>query len=112
MLRAFADEHVDAAVIEAVRKLGVDVITVQEHGLSGSVDEVLLSVATKEGRLMLTSDKDFLKLHAEWLKAGKDHAGIVFWKLTKYSVGNAVRRIMGIVRAMTVEDAKNNLIYL
>lgn len=37
-----------------------------------------LEYATREGRALVTGDRDFLRLDAEWRKAGRRHAGIFY----------------------------------
>ena len=112
MLRALADEHVDRAIVKGLRKHGADVVTAQEQGLDGLDDEALLAAAAKDDRLILTNDKDFLAIHAKWVKQGHPHTGIVFWEMTKYSVGNAIRRIMGVLSVMKREHVANRQLYL
>ncbi len=62
MLKVYADEHVIAPLVEALRKRGMDVVTVQERGREGADDTELLAEALHEQRIMLTNDQDFLVL--------------------------------------------------
>lgn len=73
-LTFYMDEHVSKAVTEGLRRRGVDVVTVQELGLQGATDIQHLKRASQEGRLIVTQDADFLRLHA----AGESHGGIVY----------------------------------
>jgi len=68
------DEHVAKSVTEGLRRRGVDVVTVQELGLQAAEDQQHLQRAAQEGRVLVTQDTDFLRLHA----AGIDHRGIVY----------------------------------
>ena len=67
MLSGFADEHVKAAIVEGLRLRDMDVVTAQERDQRQVDDEALLAVATGEGRLLLTNDTDFLRIHSRWL---------------------------------------------
>lgn len=58
------DEHVPKAVAEGLRRRGVDVVTVQEIGLQAADDQRHLERAAEEGRVVVTQDADFLRLHA------------------------------------------------
>lgn len=49
-------------------------MTAAEAGILGAADEWLLAHANVEGRVLITYDVDFLRLHA----AGIPHAGIVY----------------------------------
>src|SRR5437899_314092 len=93
MLSGYADEHVKSAITAGLRRRGMDVVTVQERGQDGQDDEVLLQTATAEGRLMLTNDEDFLRIHADWMAAGKSHAGIVYWPQSR-PIGTVIRGVI------------------
>src|SRR5687767_3461150 len=93
MLSGYADEHVKWAITDGLRRRGMDVVTVQERGQNETDDEILLELASTEGRLMLTNDKDFLKLHALWVAGSRDHSGIVYWH-QDFPIGEAIRRVL------------------
>lgn len=57
-MRFLADESCDFAVVTALRAAGHDVSAVVETN-RGAEDEVVLSVARGEERILLTEDKDF-----------------------------------------------------
>jgi predicted nuclease of predicted toxin-antitoxin system len=55
-----------------MRRRGVDVMTVTEAGMRGRNDEAQLAFALNKGRVIVTQDRDFLRLAA----SGVSHAGI------------------------------------
>jgi predicted nuclease of predicted toxin-antitoxin system len=57
-LRFFADESCDFAVVRALRGAGYDVVAVSEF-TSQSLDPAVIEQAHREGRILLTEDKDF-----------------------------------------------------
>ena len=73
-VRFYLDEHVGRAVRRALRQRGVDVETVAEAGRLGDPDEAHLAYALAAGRVIVTQDADFLRLHAE----GRAHAGVAY----------------------------------
>ena len=73
-VRFFLDEHVGRVVVRALRQRGIDAETVAETGRLGETDESHLAYATAAGRVVVTQDVDFLRLHAE----GRPHAGIAY----------------------------------
>src|SRR5262249_2465884 len=74
MARFYADENFSLRVVERLRVLGHDVVTVQEAGEAGGDDARVLAHATSAGRAVLTFDRrDFERLH----RASNAHAGIV-----------------------------------
>jgi predicted nuclease of predicted toxin-antitoxin system len=91
--RILADENVERATVNYLRKLGHDVerlADVAELGL-GSEDESIARYAREHDRLILTQDDDFFtELDAE------DTAGILFQRdqtLSTREVGNAVHEM-------------------
>ena len=76
MPRFFADESCDFAIVRALRTMGFDVRVAAED-MSGSTDKAILEAAVREGRILLTEDKDF----GEWVFAHKSvTAGVVFMR--------------------------------
>lgn len=112
LLSGFADEHVQEAIVVGLRRRGMDLVTVQDLDMRGADDDVLLDKARQLGRLMLTSDQDFLVIHAQWMNASKDHAGIAYWPGGWLKVGEAVRRIIEYAGSTNAEQARNTLHYL
>lgn len=60
-MRLLADECCDAALVAALRTTGHDVRYVAED-FPGATDQVVLDLATRENRILLTEDKDFGEL--------------------------------------------------
>ncbi len=76
MALLYADENFPSPTVEALRRLGHDVVTAKEAGQadSGNPDEAVLAFAHANGRAVLTHNrKDFRNLH----KAGRPHSGVV-----------------------------------
>jgi predicted nuclease of predicted toxin-antitoxin system len=76
MARLLADENFPRPVVEALRALGHDVVTVQEMGLGDSsvTDGAILERASAEQRALVTLDRrDFIALH----HVRPSHAGII-----------------------------------
>ena len=76
MARLYANENFPLAVVEEVRRLGHDVITIQETGKAGqkTSDNDVLQYAVADERAVLTLNRrHFIRLHHEH----PDHAGII-----------------------------------
>lgn len=73
-IRFYTDEHVARTVVNGLRLRGIDVRTVHQAGLLGADDEAHLDVARTEGRVIVTQDAGFLRMHAR----SSTHAGIAF----------------------------------
>jgi predicted nuclease of predicted toxin-antitoxin system len=62
MTKFLADENIPPAVVRFLRDRGFDVKEVREAGLPGASDDVILSLAREEGRVLLTLDKHFTNI--------------------------------------------------
>jgi hypothetical protein len=72
----FADENFPLPVVEELRRLGHDVMTIEDAGTAGQslTDEAVLDRAGADGRAVLSLNrKHFIRLHG----TDRDHAGIV-----------------------------------
>jgi hypothetical protein len=74
--RLYSNENFPFPVVEELRRLGHDVLTIQETGKSGQAvpDEEVLAFAQAEDRILVTLNrKHFIRLHDR--RPG--HAGII-----------------------------------
>jgi hypothetical protein len=66
MHRIYSDEDFPHATTIALRLLGHDVLRVQEDGMAGSIDSVVLQRAITLGRAVTTINGwDFIRLHRQ-----------------------------------------------
>lgn len=88
-MRLLADENVPLAVVEALRSLDHDVVTLAEGLLgSGLPDTEVLALARRDGRSVLTLNRrDFIRLH----RAQPDHEGIIACTFDPDFAGQAKR---------------------
>lgn len=74
MASLYADEDFRYPVVERLRGMGHDVLTVQEAGRRGGSDQQVLTDATAARRAVLTYNRwDFERLHRQ----APNHAGII-----------------------------------
>jgi predicted nuclease of predicted toxin-antitoxin system len=71
-IRFHLDEHIPASIAAGLRRRGIDASTSAESGLLAADDPAQLAFAASSGRVLVTHDADFLRLHAD----GATHAGI------------------------------------
>ena len=92
-LRFLADESCDFAVVRALRGAGYAVVAVAEF-TNQSVDPVVIEQAYREGRILLTEDKDF-GWHVFVSHAAS--AGVIlirFPNQTRGTLANAVHQVV------------------
>ena len=74
--RLYSNENFPLPAVEALRRLGHDVLTTHDAGKSnvGIPDDEVLRFATENDRAVLTHNRqDFIRLHRE----NSNHAGII-----------------------------------
>lgn len=79
MLRLAADENFDNNIIRGLlrRKADLDIVRIQDAGLSGAGDPAVLEWAAQHGRVLLTHDVNTITRHAlERVEAGKAMPGV------------------------------------
>jgi predicted nuclease of predicted toxin-antitoxin system len=88
MARLYVDENFNYRVVEELRRLGYDVLTVPEDGRAGADDPHVLSFATAHGRAVLTHNRrHFIRLHHQT----PTHFGIIVCTSDRDVVASAAR---------------------
>lgn len=76
-MKLLLDEHYADVLAEQLRDRGHDVVAVAAAGLAGTADELLLSWADAEERVLLTNNvRHFVPIHSRWVSTGRSHHGI------------------------------------
>ena len=73
-MKFLADEHIELSVVDGLKELGIDILSVDEIGKRSYSDIDILDFAKDNGRVVVTRDSDFLRLHAQHI----EHAGIIY----------------------------------
>jgi uncharacterized protein with PIN domain len=106
-IKFYTDEHIPKAVIQGLRRRGIDILSVPESGMLEASDEEILDRALIENRIIITQDDDFLRLHSE----GKKHSGIVY-SPHGTSIGEMISGLMLIHQLLDSEEMKNHVEFL
>ena len=110
-IRYFTDEDVYGSVARRLRELGFDAVSTPEVGRLGESDQSQLEWATVEGRVLLTFNvADFARLHGEWLRHSRDHAGIIV--SSQRPIGDMLRRVVALASFLDAEEMRNRLEFL
>lgn len=114
MVRWAADENFNNDILRALRrrKPDIDIVRVQDVGLSGADDPAVLEWAAAEGRVLLTHDASTMTRYAyERVKAGKPMPG-VFEVGRDVPIGLAVEDIMLITECGLENEWEGQVRYL
>jgi predicted nuclease of predicted toxin-antitoxin system len=104
-IRFHLDEHVPPSIAAGLKRRGIDVTTTLDAGLSGADDIDHVSYALANGRVIYSSDEDYLILHHQ----GVAHAGIVFCRQGSRSIGEIIRFLVLIHACLTAEEIQGTV---
>jgi len=96
MLRLAADENLNNNIVRGLlrRQPELDIVCVQDVGLSGANDPTVLEWAAQEGRVLLTHDVSTITRYAyERVRAGQPMPG-VFEVSRNVPIGRAIEDIL------------------
>ena len=107
-IRFHLDECVAAAIADGLRRRGIDVTSTAERQLRESDDSRQLAFAKEEGRVLVTQDADFLRIH----RRGIPHAGIVYYTAGSLSAGQILRGLILLHAVLASEEMTGHLEFL
>jgi hypothetical protein len=111
-LAFYFDVHVPTSIAEGLQQRGIDVLTSQQDGTRRVDDVGLLQKATMLERVLVTHDKDFLAIAADYRKSGWEFTGIVFAPQDKLRIGHYIDDIELIAHCCSLTEVANHVFHL
>lgn len=114
MLPLAADENFNNDIVRGLlrRNPGLDIVRIQDIGLSGAEDPTVLEWAAREGRVLLTHDVSTITRYAyERLEAGHSMAGVIEVART-VPLGRAIEDLMLIAECSLEGEWEGQVGYL
>lgn len=109
MLKLISDENFDGDILRGLfrRRPDLDVVRVQDVGLSATSDPDILEWAAKEGRIVLTHDRDTMPNFAyDRVRVGQPMPG-VFLVSDLMPLGQTIDEILLAVECLPPEECKD-----
>lgn len=107
------EDSINRALVSRLRVNGLDVVTVADVGRRGLPDEDQLAFATSQGRAVFTCNvQDFARLHAEWLRTGLHHAGIIVLTEQRTPIGMQIAALTRLAQAFDPDTIRDRLEFL
>lgn len=101
------------AVIDGLTRRGMDVLTTRSAGNTRLADDGQLQFAFENGRVMYSANRhDFARLHSLWMKAGREHAGIIVRARQLIDPAEEIRALLGIAEHYELKPMHNVLLFL
>lgn len=114
MIRFAADENFNHTITRGLlrRRLDLDVVRVQDVGLSGAEDEAVLEWAAREGRILLTQDaKTITKFAFDRVRSGSSMPGVIEIR-RKVPIAVAVDELLVIVECSQDGEWEGQVLYV
>lgn len=106
--RFYFDESVDLPISQQLALAGLDVVSAHSLKALGEPDSTHLRRATEQGRVLCTSDADFLAL----IRKSGAHAGVIFGQKQTRTIGDWVRYLRYFHAAKTAEEVVGRVFYV
>lgn len=105
-MRFKIDENLPEEVAAILRSVGYDTQTVQDQGLVGAVDDMILSVCQHEARVLMTLDLDFADVRAY---PPGENSGVIVLRLRTQDKGHVLDVIGRLLPLLAREPVENRL---
>jgi len=114
MFRLLADENLHSGIIRGLlrRDPNLDIVRVQDVGLSGADDPDVLDWAARERRVLLTHDANTVTAHAyQRVRAGQIMAGVIEVR-SGASIGQVIEDILLLLQCTVEADWESQIWYV
>ena len=105
-MKFLVDESAGNSIVNLLRSLGHDVLSIAEN-YSGIDDTEVLSIAFKEDRVLITNDKDFGELVYRF---SLPHKGVILLRLQDESASNRIEVVHSLLQNYIDRVADNFII--
>jgi hypothetical protein len=110
-VKLYVDEDAsENAVVSALRRHGIDILTASDAGREQDSDEEQLVFAASAGRSIYSLNvRHVARLHQQFLARGEEHAGIILIPRQRYGIGEKIRRLRLLLETTNAEAMRNSL---
>ena len=108
----YLDADVERMIAKALRRQGHTCRAADEVGMKRASDEAQLEYAARMGHALVTYNVEhFAPLHAQYLRKGWEHSGIVLIP-KRWGASEVLRRLLNLLDAVTADEIRNNVKWL
>jgi DNA-binding MurR/RpiR family transcriptional regulator len=109
----FDEDSAPRAVLAALAGLGLVCVSAVSVGNQGLTDEEQLAEAAARGLALVTSNRgDFGRLHGQWMRAGRDHAGIVILTEQRFAPGTMIAKLALLATTRESDMMRNAILFI
>ncbi len=111
-IRIYTDESVNIAVVEGLKRRGIDAFSARDMGNLGLTDQEQLIFANNQEAAIFSHDTDFLRIAVRWIKEERTHHGIIYCHQKDYTIGECIRGLKLLATILTRDDIMNHVEFL
>ncbi|MFV1951849.1 MAG: DUF5615 family PIN-like protein [Nitrospinota bacterium] len=108
-MKFFANENLFEPIIDYLRGLGYDLLSIRDSGLSGISDDEVYQLACKDKRVIITMDKDFSRI---FRFPPEKCGGIIVVKIYKRTVDETLGMFKNFYKSIEEKDVIENLVII
>jgi hypothetical protein len=112
MLKLLADENIESALTAGLRRNAVDIVTVQEAGLTAAADDEVLAWAASHGRVLLSHDRRTMNQHSYARVARGEAMPGVLLIGKGVSIGRVIYMLIEMIEPMEPHDAADRVLFV
>jgi hypothetical protein len=114
-VRFLADEDLDVAITRGLhsREPAIDILDVKAAGLRGMKDPILLELAARQGRIIISHHRETMTQHFyERLDAGKPAPGLFIVPQHVNAIGGIIDWLLLVWTASQAEEWRDRIVYV
>ena len=106
-LKIYADESVNIAIVEGLKRRGINAFSAKDLGKLGLTDEEQVKTAIQNQAVVFTHDADFIKI-----SINKSHSGIIYVHQQKLTIGECIKKLKLMAETKTPQEMANQIVFL
>jgi hypothetical protein len=95
------------AIVEGLKRRGVNIFSAKDLGKLGLTDEEQLKVAIEKQAVIFTCDVDFLRIAVD-----RHHLGIIYVHQQKLTIGDCIKKLKIIAETRNALEMRNKILFL
>ena len=111
-LKIYTDENVDVRIAEGLRMRGIKAFSAIEKGMTGKTENEHFKHTSEVHAVIFTHDHHFVQIAKKLTEEGKEHWGVIFAEMNKFSVGECIKRLALYADILSAEEMKNQTEFL
>jgi hypothetical protein len=103
---------VDVRIADGLRRRGLDAFSARKKGALGFTDRQHFEKAKELKAAIFTHDPHFVEIGENLVKNGKEHYGLIFVEMQRFSIGECIRRLALYGELVSSEEMINRIEFL